>query len=127
MLAENSYNEIGQLKGKGLSSGLQNTTYAYNERGWLKSSTSAQFSMLLKYQDGTTPQFNGNISGQSWGAASTLGSSFAYGYDKMNRLISGVGTGMSEISTYDQMGNISTLNRDGVTRTYVYVGNQVTN
>jgi len=66
LLAENSYNEIGQLKLKALGNGMQNTKYAYNERGWMTKSTSDQFSLQLNYQNGTTPQFNGNISGQLW-------------------------------------------------------------
>jgi RHS repeat-associated protein len=123
LLAENYYNEIGQLKKKELNNGLQNTTYSYNERGWLKGSNSNQFSLQLKYEDGTTPQFNGNISGQLWGAGSSLNSNFVYNYDKQNRLLSGIGTGMSETLTYDLMGNIQTLNRDGTIRNYVYSGN----
>lgn len=126
LLTENRYNEIGQLKEKGLGNGLQNTSYTYNERGWLNSSISDQFSLQLKYQNSQTPQFNGNISGQSWGAGSVLGNDFVYSYDKLGRLNSGVGPGMSELITYDIMGNITSLNRDGVARSYVYNGNQLT-
>lgn len=116
LLSEMVYNEIGQLKEKKLADGLQSTSYAYNERGWLKGSTSPQFSMQLKYEGGTTPQYNGNISNQLWGSASSFPNTFTYGYDKLNRLMSGASTGiaMSEVLTYDVMGNISTLNRDGV-------------
>ncbi|WP_158800307.1 DUF6443 domain-containing protein [Pedobacter sp. L105] len=126
LLIENSYNEIGQLKGKALNGGLQNTNYAYNERGWLKNSTSSEFSFQLNYQDGTTPQYNGNISGQMWGAGSVLANSFNYSYNEINMLLSGTSSGMSEIVTYDRMGNIQTLNRDGVLNSYIYMGNQLT-
>jgi len=125
LLSENRYNEIGQLKSKTLQDGIQNTYYSYNERGWLKGNTSAQFSFQLAYQDGTVPQYNGNISGQLWGPGSSLGSYFSYGYDKLNRLTSGVGTGMSEVLSYDAMGNILSLNRNGVARTYTYSGNRL--
>ncbi|MBB6502632.1 DUF6443 domain-containing protein [Pedobacter cryoconitis] len=125
LLAENQYNEVGQVKTRELNDGQQKTTYAYNERGWLKSSASDQFSQQLKYQDGTNPQFNGNISDQWWGAGSTLNNNFVYSYDKLNRLSSGIGTGMSETVTYDVMGNIQSLKRDEVTRNYSYNGNQL--
>ncbi|MCX2496417.1 DUF6443 domain-containing protein, partial [Pedobacter sp. PF22-3] len=60
------YNEIGRLIKKNLHNDSQATTFAYNERGWMKNSTSDQFSMELKYNDGSLPQFNGNISGQNY-------------------------------------------------------------
>ncbi|MBB2145786.1 RHS repeat-associated core domain-containing protein [Pedobacter sp. LMG 31464] len=123
------YNEIGQLINKKLHNELQNTSYAYNERGWLKSSTSDQFSIALSYNDGTLPQFNGNIANQNWGTASSLPNIYTYDYDKLNRLKSGTSTGisMSEVLTYDVMGNINTMNRDaGGIATYSYSGNQMT-
>jgi len=125
-LSENGYNEIGQLKRRALNDGLQQSNYAYNERGWLKTNTSSQFSFQLKYQDGNTPQYNGNISGQAWGGSTPAGNSFAYDYDKLDRLLSGANSSMSEVISYDLMGNIQTLNRDGVTRTYAYDGNKLT-
>ena len=94
----------------------------------MSKSTSDQFSYELKYQDGSVPQYNGNISNQNWGAGSTLSNTFTYGYDKLNRLLNGTSTGivMSETLTYDVMGNISTLNRDGQSGTYNYTnGNQL--
>lgn len=66
------YNGIGQLKQKYLHSTdgsffLQNTKYAYNERGWLKSYVSNEFSFKLGYDTLSTPQYNGNIRTQLWG------------------------------------------------------------
>jgi len=132
------YNELGQVIKKSVHSSdttnfLQSGTYAYNERGWTKTYTSPQFSYDLKYQDGTTAQFNGNIANQSWGANGSNPNTFTYGYDKLNRLLSGTSTGivMSEILTYDVMGNIASLNRNGTLGTYDYTNtgnklNQVT-
>jgi RHS repeat-associated protein len=125
------YNEIGQLRKKNLhstdgSNFYQHTTFGYNERGWMKNSTSDQFSMQLDYQDGSYPQYNGNISGQRWG--SSLGNVYTYQYDRLNRLINGTSTGvaMSEVLTYDVMGNITSLNRDGTgTPAYGYTGNRL--
>ena len=139
ILASNSYNEIGQLKSKAVgksgteTSFVNTTTYSYNERGWLSKSTSPKFSQQLKYQDGTNPQWNGNISQQLWGDDATLPNTFSYQYDRLNRLTSGSNgqTGaasMAEVITYDDlgMGNIKTLKRDALTATtYTYTGNKL--
>ena len=124
-LSDNSYNELGQLTEKKLHNGMQSTQYTYNPRGWLKSSTSGQFSMQLNYEDGTTPQYNGNIANQLWGAAAPNANTFTYSYDKLNRLTSGAATGMSEVISYDVMGNITSLDRDNQSRAYSYNGNQL--
>ena len=112
------YNEIGQLSKKNLHNDAQATTFAYNERGWMKNSTSDQFSMKLDYQDGTAQGYNGNITKQYWDWTNTVNPTaniFNYGYDKLNRLETAattVGVSMSEALTYDVMGNIKSLNRD---------------
>ncbi|PRY48075.1 RHS repeat-associated protein [Arcticibacter pallidicorallinus] len=107
-LASLRYNEVGQLKDKALHNNLQSTSYSYNPRGWLKTSISPQFGMTLKYEDGASPQWNGNISAQEWS-----GGSYAYNYDKLNRLVSGIAAdGRSEKSIdYDLNGNIMGLQR----------------
>jgi RHS repeat-associated protein len=127
------YNEIGQLKQKHLhstnggSSFYQDTKFSYNERGWLKGSNSNEFRMKLGYDTLANPQYNGNISTQLWGGS--YGNQFNYTYDGLNRLNNGTSSGvaMGEILTYDVMGNIATMNRDGGgTATYSYTGNQLT-
>ncbi|SMC74991.1 DUF6443 domain-containing protein [Pedobacter africanus] len=132
VLSKMAYNEIGQLLKKELHSKdnggsfLQRTDYVYNERGWLNNTTSDQFSMRLKYDVGTFPQYNGNIAHQEWGAGISYPNVYTYDYDKLNRLKSGVSTGvvMSEYLTYDVMGNIASMNRDGAgLSVYDYVGN----
>ncbi|RZK27121.1 MAG: RHS repeat-associated core domain-containing protein [Flavobacterium sp.] len=129
LISENHYNEIGQLTTKGLHEGMHTTSYSYNERGWLKSKKSDQFSMELKYQTGTVPQYNGNISGQSWGAGLLLDQELDYRYDNADRLIQSTRTGvlMNEIVSYDSVGNITKMNRDGVSGDYHYTGNQLKN
>ncbi|TCC96775.1 RHS repeat-associated core domain-containing protein [Pedobacter frigidisoli] len=121
LLSELSYNELGQLLNKQLAGGMQTTGFTYNERGWLSSSRSDQFSLLLNYDDNSAVpsaprQYNGNISSSLWGAGNgTLPNAYRYEYDGLNRLTKGVSSGinMSEELTYDLMGNISSLNRDG--------------
>lgn len=129
VLSKLDYTDLGQLKSKNLHSidggdhYLQQTDFSYNERGWLKTSASAQFSESLKYEDGTVPQWNGNISNQNWGT----GNVFQYNYDALNRLTAANSTGiiMSESLSYDVMGNISQLTRDGQSGTYSYTGNRL--
>jgi len=131
VLSNNSYNETGQLKQKQLHSAdggtsfLHRTKYAYNERGWLKNSSSPEFSMKLGYDTLAAPQYNGNISAQLWG--NSYGNQFLYGYDRLNRLTTANSTGvvMGETLSYDKMGNIQTLNRDGASGSYSYTGNRL--
>ncbi len=127
LLSEMQYNEIGQLSAKKLHNGIQTTNYTNNERGWLKTSDSAPlFNMTLQYNDGAHQQFNGNISGQIY--SNNGNNMFTYQYDKLNRLVNGTATGMSEILDYDVMGNIKSLDRDNEgAKNYSYIGNQLQN
>jgi RHS repeat-associated protein len=128
LLSENSYNEIGQLTEKKLHDGIQSTRYAYNERGWLKESSSAQFKVKLGYDTLSNSQYNGNIATQEWGTS--YANKYLYNYDKLNRLQSGVSSGiaMSETLSYDKMGNIMTLGRDAdPVNVYNYAGNRLLN
>lgn len=79
------------------------------------------------YQEGSN-QYNGNISQQIY--TNSLSNTFTYSYDKLNRLYSSVaGNNLGEAISYDVMGNIKTLSRDGYgTNDYninSYVGNQL--
>lgn len=125
VLSEMLYNEIGQLRSKKLANGLQTTNYSYNERGWLTTNdASSLFSMSLQYNAGNFPQYNGNISGQSY--TNNSSNTFAYRYDKLNRLQSGASLAVSEVLEYDLMGNILSLDRDGAgAKAYSYSGNQL--
>ncbi|CAM4121194.1 RHS repeat-associated core domain-containing protein [Pedobacter westerhofensis] len=133
VLNKTNYNEIGQPLLKSLhstdngTSYLENTSYLYNERGWLSSSLSGNFSVQLKYADGTTPQYNGNIANQLWGPGN-LGNTFTYGYDRLNRLTTAASPNLGESIAYDVMGNVTSLSREGYgTNTYSgYAGNQLT-
>ncbi|MCX2494075.1 DUF6443 domain-containing protein [Pedobacter sp. PF22-3] len=105
---------------------LQTTNYTYNERGWMKSAKAPQFSMELEYNDSTLPQFNGNISGQSY--TNGASNAFSYTYDKLNRLTnSTAGNNLGEAIAYDVMGNITSLTRDnfGTNNYTVYEGNRL--
>ncbi|WP_158280864.1 RHS repeat domain-containing protein [Pararcticibacter amylolyticus] len=124
-LTDITYNEVGQSINKTLCNDQQSTSYAYNQRGWLKSSVSPQFAFELKYENGTSPQYNGNVSNQLWGNG-VLNNTFTYTYDKLNRMLSGTSPGLGETVNYDVMGNITSLTRDGYgTNTYSYNGNRL--
>ncbi|HEU4554192.1 MAG TPA: DUF6443 domain-containing protein [Chitinophaga sp.] len=102
-IAENTYDELGQLKTKRLgvtstTSQLETLNYEYNLRGWLKSinkgfvstagSTGNWFGQDLSYDYGyTTNQYNGNIAGIKWKSRSNgIQRSYGYNYDNANRL-----------------------------------------
>ncbi|TJZ53578.1 RHS repeat-associated core domain-containing protein [Sphingobacterium olei] len=130
LVKEQEYNILEQHTGTDM--GVAAVSYSYNERGWLKKISSSHFTEELKYNDpsaGATPQFNGNISEQHWKHGSSANSTMKYSYDATNRLLSGISStpgSLSEVLTYDVMGNIKTLLRDGGTMTsYSYTGNKL--
>ncbi|MDY0089414.1 MAG: RHS repeat-associated core domain-containing protein, partial [Flavobacteriaceae bacterium] len=109
LLAENSYDELGQLIGKKVgntsNSPLQNVDYRYNIRGWLKSINNVNdlgtdlFAFKLNYnevEDETTQTqnqyigkalYNGNIAETYWRTGSdNVKRKYGYHYDELNRL-----------------------------------------
>jgi len=135
VIAENTYDELGQLISKGVGgktnqSRLQTVDYTYNIRGWLKqinnpaSLGSDLFGFKLNYNTPTTGTalFNGNISQTQWKTANTDNSlkTYTYSYDALNRITSGIdNTGNYNLTSvgYDKNGNITTLARKGQTNT----------
>jgi len=138
LLAQNQYDELGQLKQKKLNSDdnsdfTQTVDYAYNIRGWLKSINDPaslgtdKFGMELFYQDDTSSPnsseyYNGNISGVSWAHSGGSVRGYAFTYDELNRLETGdyktySGSSWTDPTyfetsyTYDFNGNISSLLR----------------
>jgi RHS repeat-associated protein len=131
------YNDIGQLLKKKLHS-VDGTTfgqqidYAYNERGWITGindptqlDPSRVFGMAITYA-ANADTYNGNIAALTWRTQVPSGyalndgiQGFNYQYDKLNRLTKGsyVSTGkndfFNEEISYDVMGNIVTLKRNG--------------
>jgi len=105
-IADNAYNEMGQLLNKKLHqstshpTALQKLDYFYNIRGWLNSVNKpyddAQnydeadlFNFELHYNTvnmAATPQYNGNIAEQVWkGGYDEYLRGYKYDYDKANR------------------------------------------
>ena len=139
LLAENIYNEIGQLQSKKVggnsSTPLQNVDYSYNIRGWMTQINNPAnlgadlFGFQIRYNNpdttksSPTAKYNGNISQTNWATASDGGikRTYTYQYDNLNRLISSrlwdqINLDRGEYQenlSYDLNGNISTLFRSG--------------
>lgn len=138
ILSQVAYNEVGQLQNKQLhktstdANFLQKVTYAYNERGWLRTSKSPLLNIDLRYNTADTAiqQYNGNIAEMRYSTPHTS-KGFGYRYDEMNRLkvaSAGSGNALNEGLRYDNVGNITALTRNGQgygTLDYTYTGNRL--
>ncbi|WP_419869383.1 DUF6443 domain-containing protein [Chryseobacterium sp. CT-SW4] len=117
VLAQNSYNELSQLKtkkvgGTSAASPLQTIDYKYNIRGWMTqindpSNLGADlFGYKIKYHQveglespngdftnlKVNPKYNGNIAEIDWRTATAAGDNlrrYGYVYDGLNRLLAG--------------------------------------
>ncbi|MBO9592708.1 MAG: hypothetical protein J7599_07330 [Niabella sp.] len=126
-----TYNALGQPETKNV--GGQTISYTYNARGWVVRQSSGLFTEELKYEDATSnPQYNGNIAQQLW-TTNGQNHSYNYTYDRANRLLSGISDeNYNETLSYDKMGNIQGLSRQGLagipglgSLSYNYSGNQL--
>ena len=143
-LAQNNYNQLGQLYRQYLGIGIDGITYySYNVRGWTTGINNTNFRQTLHYQDAfgnATPCYNGNISAMEWRELDAMMAStptqhhYCYTYDGMNRLTEAdygtaggsswngnlVITGGNAVRDYDCTyqydlnGNITALTRKGV-------------
>ncbi|WP_201747888.1 DUF6443 domain-containing protein [Chitinophaga vietnamensis] len=102
-IALNSYDELGRLKKKqlgikGTGAPIEQLSYEYNIRGWLRSiskdylnagAATSHFGQELSYDYGfRDTTFNGNISGIRWkGWNDQLPRAYGYNYDSAGRLI----------------------------------------
>ena len=135
LLSQVAYNEVGQVKGKGLhgDNPLQNINFKYNIRGWLthindlanveKGNSSSLFALKLSYDEAGF--YNGNIGKIDWRSTTDgINRSYTFDYDNLNRLLSAdyvhdnpnqtdEDYSVSNIS-YDHNGNIQTLKRNGL-------------
>lgn len=136
VIAENHYDELGQLIGKGVGNlqgknRLQNILYQYNVRGWLKGINDLTnlgdnlFGFEISYNNpkiGAEALYNGNISETHWNTKSVnttgnlVSNNYKYGYDALNRITGALdNTGNYNLGNviYDKMGNILSLQRHG--------------
>ncbi|MCL1938065.1 MAG: DUF6443 domain-containing protein, partial [Candidatus Azobacteroides sp.] len=154
-LAENAYDELGQLK-TSQKHGLANlkTTYDYNIRSWISSINNPLFTEDMYYTSGQMDAkgyYNGNLTGISWtfpGTTDPYGCSklgYNFTYDNLSRIKTAkfwrcgsynqTDDKSMQAITYDKQGNILTLQRSGKTTatawglidnlTMTYSGNQL--
>ncbi len=138
-LAENTYNELGQLENKKVGGSLQSIDYRYNIRGWLTGINNPSdlggklFGMTLNYNGPLLgvkrpndeypgleiePKYNGNIAEMRWNSGSGA-KVYGYVYDGLSRLKAGFyqdstdpyAKENNEILVYDVNGNIKELKR----------------
>lgn len=124
-IAKNTYDVLGRLSlcERGDIADLA-TSYNYNIRNWLTGITNGLVNQRMYYNKKrdmvkSVPQWNGNISSYSIGD-----SSYDYSYDEENRLIGSYSTEIKDTEVveglhntsyaYDDMGNILSIQRDGV-------------
>ena len=129
-LAENVYDELGQLVQKKVGNNpiapLQTVDYSYNIRGWLQQINDINnigndlFGFRINYDDpvGGTALYNGNISQVHWRTNNTDNSlkNYNYSYDALNRITGAIdNTGNYNLTSvsYDKNGNILSLSRNG--------------
>ena len=96
--------------------------YGYNVREWATDITSTNFRESLSYYDGKNREFGGNISAMTWSANDeSLKRKYDFSYDRLSRLTSASYSEDNSINahydtryTYDLMGNMLTLKRNGL-------------
>ncbi len=120
ILAENTYDELGRLAcSKANDNANLDRTYQYNVRSWIKEIGNTHFLEKLAYN------YNGNIATQEWEQAvqTKKTGKYTFTYDGLSRLKSAVYTGDGSYGTtysYDKLGNITRLTRNGNTGTSTY-------
>ena len=145
-VSNRAYDKAGRLYTESRSGNTSlKSTYAYNIRSWLTGITGTLFTETLKYQDGTTARWGGDVSQLSWkdNQSSNL-KTYNLAYDTVGRLktasFSDAGNTSvnyaEKVTQYDGRGNIRKLERYGRTGAstygkiddlvYTYSGNKVT-
>ena len=129
-LETDTWDAIGRQATRVLGTGTQVVNYAWDIRGRLtginnpSSLGTDKFGISYSYETGTTPQYGGNISGETWAHAGGSSQTYAYTYDAYGRLTSGTHSGgNSEAVAYDSNGNLTSMIRTGAraeTLAYAY-------
>ena len=119
--------------------------YGYNVREWPTDISSSNFRESLSYYDGKNREFGGNISAMVWSASDEiLKRKYDFTYDRLSRLTSASYSEDNSTNahydtryTYDLMGNMLTLKRNGLQDggtygliddvSFTYKGNQLLN
>jgi len=141
-----TYDNYGRVSNKSVMGNKESIAFQYNIRDWLANIGSTRFTEQIAYNatNGnavpSTACYNGNIAAISWKAGSeTAFRTAKFTYNNLDWLTGSTysGTGKYTTSyTYDKMGNIKTIKRNGLqdgstyglidNLTFTYTGNQVT-
>ena len=145
-LVENSYDALGRLASTARGgSSLLGTAYAYNIRDWMTGLDNSLFSEELHYTDNPyntgNRSYSGNIIAVGWRTDQTQ-RAYDFTYDNLSRLTGaryheeGADGRYTTQYSYDSMGNMLTLKRNGLqdggtygqvdNLSYSYDGNQLT-
>ena len=141
-----TYDNYGRVSNKSVMGNKESIAFQYNIRDWLTNISSTRFTEQIAYNatNGnavpSTACYNGNIAAISWKAGTeTAFRTAKFTYNNLDWLTGSTysGTGKYTTSyTYDKMGNIKTIQRNGLqdgstyglidNLTFTYTGNQVT-
>ncbi|MDE5634728.1 MAG: hypothetical protein K2I52_00300 [Muribaculaceae bacterium] len=109
-----TYNELGQLQSV-IFRNNREISYQYNLRGQPISIISPFFRQTLKYEDGDTPCYNGNISSMVLRYGIRKSVTRNYTYDNLDRLISMTSTdGFNTSYSYNLNSSPLTVSRNGM-------------
>ncbi|MCA6068833.1 RHS repeat-associated core domain-containing protein [Chryseobacterium sp. RG1] len=134
LLAEYTYNELGQVSKKSVGNGIQDVEYTYNIRGTVTKVNDPSnlngklFGYELKFASTSDASvapanYNGNITEMIWKSTNdNLLKKYSYRYDQYNRLLAGLyqepettipqNGFYNETMSYDANGNIAGLQRN---------------
>lgn len=109
------YDTLGRLEKTRREMFWDNVTqYTYNMRGQVTSITNPSFTQTLKYEDGDTPCYNGNISQMTLTYTGLQPVTRKFTYDKVDRLASMTSTdGFSTTYTYNLNSSPLEITRHG--------------
>lgn len=135
-VAQTTYNDAGQVHSEkvGPDSRFMNTLYDYNPRGWVKDISAAWkadttiFHQALKYENGSTPEYSGNVSEYDYSYNDGVLKRLKYQYDDMSRLTgvthilnpNGTSTQTNWQYSYWDNGSINQVLKQGQWFTYAY-------
>ena len=122
-IRSNSYDNLGRLSST-TRGGTLTTNYTYNVRSWVSSINSGSlFGETLYYNEShgdNTPSYTGNVSAMEWTTGSTT-RGYNFSYDGFSRLTQAVYRENNNANghydtqySYDRMGNITGLTRNGL-------------
>lgn len=141
-LMQNVYDRLCRLSSQKVF-GKENISYEYNIREWPTSISSENYKETLSYYGGNYRMYGGNVTSMTWSVGNeTLVRKYNFSYDTLYRLTyasyleDNAASGHYDTRyTYDLMGNMLTLKRNGLQDggtygaidnvSFIYKGNQM--